>query len=178
MTRRLGVMLAAMLWLEASGAAHSGPPYPIVTERAIGSYVVSVWTDPDATDDGSRGGQFWVVLHEGAGRPDAATTRVEIAVKPSDREGAWQRADGTAVNGDPARRFVALPMDHEGPYAVAVAVTSPSGRASLDAAVQATYDARPSPYLIVVYLLPFVLIGGLWVKLMIARRRGAHTALP
>ena len=55
MTKRFGVTLAAMLCLEVSGAAHSGPPYPIVTERAIGSYVVSVWTDPDATNDGSRG---------------------------------------------------------------------------------------------------------------------------
>ena len=175
MTKRFGVTLAAMLCLEVSGAAHSGPPYPIVTERAIGSYVVSVWTDPDATNDGSRGGQFWVVLHEGAGRPAAAVTRVEIAVKPSDRDGAWQRADGTAVNSDPTRRFVALLMDHEGPYAVEVAVTSPSGRASFDATVEATYDARPAPYLIVVYLLPFVLIGGLWLKLMMRRRRGYTT---
>jgi hypothetical protein len=175
MTKRLGVTLAALLCLEVPGAAHSGPPYPIVTERAIGHYVVSVWTDPDATSDGSRGGQFWVVLHEGAGRAAAESTRVEVSVKPLDRDGSSERADGTAVNGDPTRRFVALPLDHEGPFAVTVGMSGPSGRASLDATVQATYNARPSPYLIGVYLLPFVLVGALWIKLMV-RRRTANMA--
>src|SRR4051812_31418996 len=31
--------------------AHSGPPFPIVTDQQAGAYRVTVWTDPDATDD-------------------------------------------------------------------------------------------------------------------------------
>jgi hypothetical protein len=42
--------------------AHAGPPFPIVTDAVRGPYTISIWTDPDATDDGSSGGQFWVVL--------------------------------------------------------------------------------------------------------------------
>ena len=152
-------------------SAHSGPPYPIVTERPIGGYVVSVWTDPDATDDGSRGGQFWVVLHDGSGRPPAAAATIDVAVKASDRDAPWHRGEAPPVGGDATRRFVALPLDHEGPYAVTVALSGPSGHATLETMVDATYDLRPQPYLIAVYLLPFVLIGGLWVKLMLARRR-------
>ena len=170
MTVRHLLVVAVMLWVQITAAAHNGPPYPIITERAVGRYVVSIWTDPDATDDGSAGGQFWVVFHEGTGRPAAATAQVEVAVKPSDGDGAWRRIEAAAVQGDATRRFAALPMDHEGPYAVTVAVSGPSGSSTIDTAVEATYDLRPQPYLIAVYVLPFVLIGGLWVKLMIRRR--------
>ena len=37
--------------------AHSGPPFPIVSNQIAGPYDVSVWTDPDATADGSAAGQ-------------------------------------------------------------------------------------------------------------------------
>ena len=73
MTVRHLLVVAVMLWAQIIAAAHSGPPYPIVTERAVGRYVVSIWTEPDATDDRSAGGQFWVVFHEADGRPAAAT---------------------------------------------------------------------------------------------------------
>ena len=45
--------------------AHSGPPFPIISNQIAGSYEVSVWTDPDATADGSAAGQFWVVVATG-----------------------------------------------------------------------------------------------------------------
>ena len=66
MRRRAGVgtaTLAAVLLLAASLAeAHDGPPFPIVSDHVAGPYRISVWTDPDATDDGSPGGQFWVIV--------------------------------------------------------------------------------------------------------------------
>ena len=56
MTLRAAAAAALALILGAGGtraAAHDGPPYPIVSERLAGPYEVSIWTDPDATDDGS-----------------------------------------------------------------------------------------------------------------------------
>jgi len=152
--------------------AHSGPPYPIVSERVIGSYAAAVWADPDVTDDGSAAGQFWVVVRP-ANR--AATlppdTRAEVSIRPTDRAGAARTRRTEPVNGDVTRQFAALPMEHEGPFAVHVVVDGPLGAIDLDANVDATYDARPAPALMVVFLLPFLLVGLLWGKLLLRRRR-------
>jgi len=150
--------------------AHSGPPYPIVTERIVGPYLVAVWADPDVTNDGSAAGQFWVELRPN--RPIAlpADTRAEVTIRPSDRVGVERKRQTEAVKGEMTRQYAALLMDHEGPYAVQVSITGALGNAELDANVDATYDARPAPALMVVFLAPFLLVGFLWGKLLLRRR--------
>jgi hypothetical protein len=69
-------------------------------------------------------------------------------------------------------QFAAVLMDHEGRFAVRVNVDGPAGSITLDSEVDATYDTRPPPYLLVVYVIPFLLVGLLWGRL-IAKRRGA-----
>jgi hypothetical protein len=152
--------------------AHSGPPFPIVSNVVAGPYHVSVWTDPDATDDGTAGGRFWITLQPvdpKAALP--AESSVMLLVEPADRAGAQSTAGALAIDDDPARRFAAVVLDHEGRFRVRVTVTGPLGPAFVDSQVDATYDLRPPPALIAVYLLPFLLVGFLWVKLM-WRRRG------
>ncbi|NUR56718.1 MAG: hypothetical protein HOQ29_19935 [Acidobacteria bacterium] len=61
-------------------------------------------------------------------------------------------------------------MDHEGPFAVHVTVDGALGRAAVDGQVTATYDTRPAPWLIVVYLIPFVGLGVLWMKALRVRK--------
>ena len=66
-------------------------------------------------------------------------------------------------------------MDHEGRFHVRVTIVGPLGPAEVEADVDATYDLRPPPAMIAVYLIPFAAIGFLWLKLMLKRRRsGAH----
>lgn len=152
--------------------AHDGPPFPIVSDRVVGAYRLSVWTDPDSTDDGSPGGRFWVQM-----RPDRDSrglppdTRVVVTIRPLDRDGEPRTATAQPVSGDVSNQLAELVMDHEGRFAVGVAVTGALGEAAVDAEVAATYDLRPPPVLIAVYLLPFVLIGFLWIKLLLRRRR-------
>jgi hypothetical protein len=67
-------------------------------------------------------------------------------------------------------------MDHEGRFAVRTTIEGPLGSASDDAEVDATYDLRPPPILIAVYLMPFVLVGFLWLKLLSRRRRARAQA--
>ena len=76
------------------------------------------------------------------------------------------------VDGDRSRQFAALVMDHEGAYGVRVVVTGAWGRAEVTTGVEATYDLRPAPALLAVYLLPFLLVGFLWTKRLLQRRRG------
>jgi hypothetical protein len=161
--------------------AHSGPPFPIVTDAMRGPYMISIWTDPDATDDGSAGGQFWVVL---ALRPNDARippeTRVTVSARgiagPPDKYGSRPprpavSAIAAPVRGDTANQFAALRMDREGPYEIRVDVDGPLGRAVIDSSVDATYDLRPPPYMLAWYLAPFLLVGFLWTRLLLRRRK-------
>ncbi len=152
-------------------AAHSGPPFPILSDRAAGPYVVSIWTDPDATDDRSPGGKFWIMLAPaGAGSIVPPGTRVDVVIRPRDRQDGQQIGHAEPVNGDRSRQFVALVMDHEGPFDVRVAIDGPLGAAGVEAAADATYDLRPRPILIALFVLPFVLAGFVWGKLLVKRR--------
>ena len=158
--------------------AHSGPPFPIVTDAVRGPYTISIWTDPDATDDGSAGGQFWVVL--GLTKPSSVPpdTRVTVFAHPAvppDKYGqrsprAALRATAVPVRNDMGNQFAALVMDHEGPYEIRVEIDGPLGSAVVDSRVDATYDLRPPPYMLIWYLFPFLLIGFLWTRLILRRR--------
>jgi hypothetical protein len=155
--------------------AHSGPPYPIIEDQTVGAYQMSLWADPDATDDQSAGGKFWVTLRAvRSGQAIPPDTRVDVVIRPLDRPGEQRLAHAEPVNRDPGRQFAALVMDHEGPFAVHVTVDGALGPGTLDAHADATYDLRPRPALIVVFVLPFVLVGIVWGKLLIKRRMHAR----
>jgi hypothetical protein len=155
--------------------AHSGPPYPIVEDRIVGAYQVSLWTDPDATDDQSAAGKFWITLRPArAGQSIPVDTRVDVSIRPLDRPGGERTARAEPINRDAGRQFAALVMDHEGPFAVHVTVDGALGPGALDSNVDATYDLRPRPALIALFVLPFLLIGFVWGKLLIKRRMHAR----
>ena len=170
----LSLVIVIAVW-QAVAYAHSGPPYPIVEDRIVGAYQVSLWTDPDATDDQSAAGKFWVTLRPA--RTDQripSDTRVDVRIRPLDRTGGERTARAEPINRDSGRQFAALVMDHEGPFAVHVAIDGALGPGTLDAHADATYDLRPAPALIGVFLLPFVLVGIVWGKLLIKRRMHAR----
>lgn len=170
----VGVVVAALM--AASGAsvlAHEGPPYPIVSNQAIGPYTVSLWTDPDTTDDGTPGGKFWLMLQPAAaGAPLPAATRGHLVLTPLDREGIERRGRTEPVDGDIGRQYVGLVMDHEGRFGVRVSIEGPLGAAALDADVEGTYDQRPAPAMLLLFLAPFLAVGVLWLRLL--HRRSAR----
>jgi hypothetical protein len=174
----LAAALLVVLALTARLGAHSGPPFPIVSSQIAGAYDIAIWTDPDATDDAVAAGQFWVVLkpHGAAAIPDG--TRVTVAIRALDRPAAELTAAAAPVDGLVTRQFAALRMDHEGRFAVRVAVDGPLGPAQVTSQVDATYDLRPPPVLFVIYLAPFVVLGLVWVKLLRRRRALARGDIP
>jgi hypothetical protein len=181
MIRGARTALAVLTILAASQSvrAHSGPPYPIVTDAIRGPYTISIWTDPDATDDGALGGQFWIVINpSGISQSLPADTRAVVTVEPTSNTSQTHTTTMSArtepVRGDLTNQFGAVLMDHEGPYAVHVEVTGPLGRAVVDSMVDATYDLRPPPYMLIWYLAPFLLAGILWTRLLLRRRTAAR----
>jgi hypothetical protein len=184
-TARVALVLLIILWVgSVRTIAHAGPPFPILSDRIAGPYLVSVWTDPDTTDDGTPGGQFWVMLQRAGGDdPLPPDTRARVAIGPLDRPGPEHAVSAEPVRGDVRNQFAALVMDHEGRFTVRVDIESPLGAATLTAQVDATYDLRPAPYLLALYLAPFLLVGLLWGRVLIhrrsekqrdARRTGSH----
>jgi len=151
--------------------AHDGPPFPIVSDRRAGAYTISIWTDPDTTDDGAAGGQFWIVLATGEGTVPAGTYAT-VTATPLAQPGE-PRSARTALSGNASSQYVGLVLDHEGRYAVQVTIDGPLGRAAIDSEVTATYDLRPAPFVIVLSIVPFVLVGLLWTKLLMRRRKAA-----
>ena len=168
----IGVLTALTV---AGVAAHDGPPFPIVSDQVSGPYRLSIWTDPDATDDGTTGGQFWVTIERAAdGAPPPAGTVARVSIRALDRPGSELTAPAEPVRGDLTNQFAALLMDHEGRFAVRVSVAGPLGPAAVDAEVDATYDLRPPAGLLVLYLMPFLLAGLLWGRLLLRRRTAAR----
>lgn len=174
-TRVLAIASLIALCAPRAALAHSGPPYPAVSSQTVGRYTVQVWTDPDTTDDGSAQGKFWVMLDapKGTSLVDGRT-HVDLTIAPTDRAGAPESAHADLQRKDPATFYVALPMHHEGPFAVHVTIDGPGGPGQLDCQVQATYDLRPARILLLLYVMPFLLVALLWAKLLIARRRAAR----
>ena len=164
------MLIAGAGVVPAPVSAHDGPPYPIVSDRVAGPYRVSIWTDPDTTDDGSLGGQFWVRLEAAQSTALPPRTQATVTIRPLDRPGPEHRAAAAPVRGDIKNQFAAVLMDHEGRFAVRVSVDGPAGNTTLDSEVDATYDRRPPPYLLVVYVIPFLLAGLLWGRLIVKRR--------
>jgi len=172
---RLAIVVAFMLTAFAlRGGAHSGPPYPILSDQVAGAYLISVWTDPDTTDDGSPGGQFWIRIHLVDGGEVPPKTQATVAISAVDRLESARTGSASPVRGDITNQFAAVEMDHEGSFGVLVKVEGPRGRATVVATVDATYDLRPSRSLLLVYLVPFVLVGLLWGRLLMRRRRIPH----
>jgi hypothetical protein len=175
---REGLLLCLVIAVAAcqlSLHAHSGPPYPIVEDRVVGSYHIALWADPDATDDRSAAGKFWITLRPvQEGRAIPAGTDVQVRIRPLDRPGEERLALAEPIAGDVTRQFAALVMDHEGPFAVVVRIDGALGSGELDATADATYDLRPRPALIALFIMPFVLVGIVWGKLLIKRRMHAR----
>jgi hypothetical protein len=168
---RIAALMVGILTTGAAVGAHSGPPFPIVSNQISGAYRVSLWTDPDTTDDGSAAGKFWVMIdpaHKDVSL--APDTRVSVSIRPMDRQGSVRTGIAEPVEHEASRRFIALVMDHEGPYAVRVAIEGPLGPAEVEASVDATYDVRPGPIMLVLALMPFLLVGFLWLKVLLRRR--------
>jgi hypothetical protein len=151
-----------------SARAHEGPPFPILSDRRIGPYVASVWTDPDIGT-----GTFFVVFEE---QPPAAGTRVRIGVRPLSvqRAEAVYEAEAQRVRSG-ARYFAAIPLDRGGMWRIRLLLDGPEGGGTLAADVEATPDGTIGPIGLVIYAIPVRAVGFLWLKAVL-RRREASTA--
>lgn len=177
--RRLGrVAFTATMMMAASAVAlraHTGPPIPVLTDHDLGRFVVSVWVDPDATDDGSAGGRAWVVLRTRNNTRIETRPVVVVAVRPRGVTAPPEPVRATGPDADGGNFFARVAFPHEGEFDLSVALEDGSHRPTAYVVVNATYASRPSIGVALLYLFPFVSVGVLWIRLVVTRRRH-HTA--
>jgi hypothetical protein len=145
--------------------AHEGPPYPIVMDRAVGPYIVSVWADPDigtgtffVVFEPPRQGSLPPVEHVQVGVQPLTETPAEIVIEAKPQE---------VRNG--MRYWAEVPFAHGGDWRVRVLIEAAAGGGEILAQVEATPDGVIGPIGLLVYLVPFLSVGFLWWKA--ARRR-------
>jgi hypothetical protein len=163
--RRTAILLICLLTRPVH--AHEGPPFPLVVDHPIGSFIVSVWTDPDIGT-----GSFFVVIEPSGDLDLPEDLSVKIGITPV--SGRLQQVMYTA---EPqkvrygARYFTEVEFDRGEFFNVEVHIESSGGSGVISAEVEATPDGALGPFSLVIYLLPFLAVGFLWMKAVLRQRR-------
>lgn len=148
--------------------AHEGPPFPLIVDKDVGPYMVSVWTDPDIGI-----GTFFVVMEPTSDdQPTDDIQSIKVGVAPT--SGRLDEKVYTAES-QPTRRgarySVEVEFDKGEMWKVRVILEGDGWADELNSEVEATPDGSISLMAIFVYLIPFVGIGILWIRAIIIRRR-------
>lgn len=149
--------------------AHEGPPFPIVVDHEVGSMLVSIWTDPDIGT-----GTFFVVIEPAGDAELPGDLRVHVGVRPQSgrlEESIYEAAPQQVRYG--ARYYAEVEFDQGEWWDVRVIVESRAGSGIITSEVEATPDGALGPFSLVLFLLPFLAVGYLWLKAALAKRRAA-----
>jgi hypothetical protein len=149
-----------------NAAAHNGPPFPIITDQRIGPYIISLWTHPDLGT-----GTFFVMVDPVPGGTVPKDLKIQIGVQPVSGRlaevvySAWpldlrgQVEYKTEVQFDQQENWkvrLILASSAGGGEAISQVVPTPAGFGRWD---------------LLLYLLPFLGVGFLWVTAITKRRR-------
>ncbi len=158
--------LAVPLFLiPAPVRAHDGPPFPIIVDQKIDPCVISVWGDPDVGI-----GTFFVIVNAPPGGEIPADLRVEIAVQPASgrlTEVAYP-AEREDLHGQIQYKAL-VQFDAQETWRVRVQARSAHSSGEVVATVEATPPGL-GRWDLLVYLLPFLAVGFLWVIAVVRRR--------
>jgi len=148
-------------------SAHEGPPFPILMDKPLGGYLVSVWADPDIGE-----ATFFIVVESPLGGPPAEAPSVSMWIEPFsgrlDRVSCETKQE--ALRG--RLQFVAKPyFDQRDQWTVGFRLTSAHG----DSEELTTQVVSTPPgfglWDFAIYLFPFLLLSGMWVLAIIRRSR-------
>lgn len=170
--RRWWMFVLFLIWLPTVARAHEGPPFPILMDQPAGPYVASVWTDPDVGT-----GIFFVILEPPAGKSLPERTRVRIGVQPVSGRlpEAFYTAELQSIR-QAERYFTEASFDRQEMWKIRVLLDGSDGGGELAAEVEATPDGTIGPIALVIYPLPFLAVGFLWLKAALRRRSGTPSA--
>lgn len=150
--------------------AHEGPPFPILMDRPLADYMVSVWADPDIGE-----ARFFIVFESPGGGPASKKpSGVSMWIEPL--SGRLVRED-VKVEQQSLRnqlQFIARPcFDQQDEWKVGFRVADRNGMSQeLTTTVKSTPPGY-GPWDMAIYLFPFLVIAGFWASAIVRLRK--HT---
>ena len=157
--RTIAIVFLVLL-LGSVAVAHDGPPFPIIVDQQVGPCIISVWTDPDIGQ-----GSFFIITQ---GAPGDLT--VQLAVQPA--SGRLPEATYSAVREDlrgQVQYKTMVNFDVQEQWRVRVKLSSSRGNGETMAFVEATPQGL-GRWDLLLYLLPFLAIGFLWLRAFATKR--------
>ena len=143
--------------------AHDGPPFLIVVDQQVGPSIISVWTDPDIGE-----GSFFVIPQA----PPPNDLTVQVAVQPT--SGRLPEATYTAVRedlkGGQVQYKTMVAFDVQENWRVRISLQSAQGSGETIAFVEPTPEGL-GRWDLLIYLLPFLAIGFIWLRAFLSKKR-------
>ena len=169
-----GVAIAALaVHLSGVGAhshdmmAHRGAPSRIVGDQRVGPYVASVWTDPEV---GS--GPLYVAVEAADGRTFTPPIAVRVGLAPVSGRLPEVVHDAHPMPVRRGARFMTnVVFDRAEPWNLRVGIDGSAGGGQLAARVEAVPNVAAGPFVLVLSVLPFLTVGGVWWRAAAVRRR-------
>ena len=164
------LLLGVSLALSPRAAAHNGPPFPIVQDRRVGPFTVSLWTHPDLGT-----GTFFVIVNPPPGGILARDLKVRIAVQPESgrlREAlydTWRDPVLDHVQFDNNQ----VAFDKQEFWRVRLILESSGGSGEIVSRVEPTPTGL-GKWDLLFYALPFAMLMLMWIRGISSRRRQAR----
>jgi hypothetical protein len=155
----IGLMIGSLLTVSRQASAHEGPPYPILVDKTIGPCLVSVWADPDVGV-----GTFFIILEPPSSGTVPEDVAVEIGVRPISGRLAETRHKAERENLRGRTQFKAeIPFDAQERWSARILLNSSQGGGEAAVEVEVTPPGY-GRWDLLLYLFPFLAVGGLWLK--------------
>jgi hypothetical protein len=159
------VLLILVLLLSATAQGHEGPPFPIIVDQPVGPCIISVWTDPDVGES-----SFFVIVNAPPNQSLPADLQIQVGVQPvSGRlpEKLYTAEKDTVT--DQLQYKALIMFDAQELWRVRVVLQSAQGSGEASATVEATPPGY-GRWDLLIYLLPFLAIAGLWLRAMTKKK--------
>lgn len=158
------LLLLVIILFARTASAHEGPPFPLFVDQKVDPYLISVWTDPDVGT-----ALFFVIVNAQNAAAVPADLKVQIGVQPASGRlpEAFYLCERENVQGEIQYR-TQVHFDAQELWRVRVRLESAMGTAETLATVEATPPGY-GRWDLLLYLLPFLAVGILWVIAMVHR---------
>ena len=156
---------ALLLALSLPARAHNGPPFPIIENKLVGPFIVSLWTHPDIGT-----GTFFVIVDPAPGHTVPGDLKVQIAVQPETGRlpevvyGTWRDPVKDHVQYDNQVEF-----DQQEYWRVRLVLQSSAGGGEALSRVEPTPTGL-GKWDLLIYACPFLFAAFMWYR-GISRRR-------
>jgi hypothetical protein len=159
------LLFVLCLMLFTPSEAHNGPPFPIIENRTVGPCVISLWTHPDVGT-----GAFFVFVEPIAGGTVPKDLKIQVAVQPeSGRLPEVAYPAQLDTSGGQLQYKALVEFDRDEYWRVHLTLQSSQGQGEAFSRVEATPTGF-GKWDLLFFLLPFLLVAGLWLRGMSRRR--------